>query len=150
MTPEDLGDLAESLVPVAMQLAGAVRDDVGEVARILKRVPTGAMPGLAVVLAAMVDIDATPTELLSWVTWDAHDRNQPSLFEGAQHDPASWADERCRRLALDYRSAVERSDTAPTVEQRQGYLQWEKRRKRRSRSGNAGVEHVSTGVSSTA
>jgi hypothetical protein len=65
VTPEQRGDLAEALVPVATRLAGAVRDgDPHAVACLLAKVPAAAKDDLAVVLAAMVDVDRTPRELL--------------------------------------------------------------------------------------
>lgn len=65
---ERKADLAEALVPVAVRLAGSVRDDgPAEVAMILAGVPAAHLPALAVVLAAMVDPDRTPSELIGWV-----------------------------------------------------------------------------------
>lgn len=65
MTPEE----AEQLVPLAAELVGSVRDFGNEVvADVLARVPNGRHDALAVVLAAMVDPDARPSELLSWTS----------------------------------------------------------------------------------
>lgn len=59
--------LTDTLVPIAAQLVGTVRDYGPEdVAAVLARVPDGRHDALAVVLAAMVDPDATPRELLAW------------------------------------------------------------------------------------
>ena len=64
MTPEE----AEQLVPLAAELVGAVRDYGPEItADVLARVPNGRHDALAVVLAAMVDPDARPQQLLSWL-----------------------------------------------------------------------------------
>jgi hypothetical protein len=41
----------------------------------LDRIDPAHYPALAVVLAAMVDIDKRPEELLSWVTWTWDDWN---------------------------------------------------------------------------
>jgi hypothetical protein len=84
MTPDELGDVAESLVPVACRLVGAVHDDgPADVARALADVPPDRMPALAVVLAAMVNPDRSPADLLAWVTWDdTPPARQPSLFTG--------------------------------------------------------------------
>lgn len=148
MTPDDLSDLAESLVPLAARLAGAVRDDVAEVGRVLALVPPAHMHALAVVLAAMVPDDRTPRELLSWVDWgdDAVVR-QASLFDAAadpgvrEEFPDTWTDDMCKRLHRAWRKrigdgAADRrpGDTGgdPMLE-RLGYLQWEQRRKRRAR-----------------
>ena len=59
--------LADALVPLAAELVGTVRDFGPEdVAAVLARVPEGRHDALAVVLAAMVDPDARPSQLLAW------------------------------------------------------------------------------------
>lgn len=59
--------LADHLVPIAAELVGTVRDYGPEdVAAVLARVPDGRHDALAVILAAMVDPDARPSELLAW------------------------------------------------------------------------------------
>ena len=64
MSPEKL---AVDLVPLAAELVGTVRDFGPEdVADVLARVPDGRHDALAVVLAAMVDPDARPRQLLAW------------------------------------------------------------------------------------
>jgi hypothetical protein len=61
-------ELAETLVPIAAELVGTVRDyGPDDVAEVLARVPEHRFDALAVVLAAMVDPDARPAELLAWV-----------------------------------------------------------------------------------
>jgi len=63
MTP----DQATSLVPLAAELVGTVREHgPDDVAAVLARVPDGRHDALAVILAAMVDPDATVRELLAW------------------------------------------------------------------------------------
>lgn len=58
----------EELVPHAMLLVGAVRDGgPSEVREVLHRLDPDDLPGLAVVLAAMVDPGKPPSELLGWV-----------------------------------------------------------------------------------
>jgi len=60
-------DITDDLVPLAAELIGCVRDyGPDAVAGVLARVPEGRHDALAVVLAAMVDPDARPTELLAW------------------------------------------------------------------------------------
>lgn len=60
-------DLADELVPLAAELVGTVRQYGPEdVAEVLARVPNGRHDALAVVLAAMVDPDSRPSELLAW------------------------------------------------------------------------------------
>lgn len=66
MTGEQLVD---DLVPIAAELVGTVRDyGPDDVAAVLARVPHGRHDALAVVLAAMVDPDARPAELLAWTS----------------------------------------------------------------------------------
>lgn len=66
-----LGDLAEQLVPVAARLVACVHDEGPQaVAAALASVPDGRLDALAVVLAAMVDPDARPSELLAWTWFD--------------------------------------------------------------------------------
>jgi len=70
MSPEERADLAEALVPVAAALIGAVHDEGAQaVARVLGVVAPENLPALAVVLAAMVDPDMSPGDLLAWVTF---------------------------------------------------------------------------------
>ncbi len=59
--------LADALVPIAAQLVGTVRQyGPDDVSAVLARVPNGRHDALAVVLASMVDPDATPSQLLAW------------------------------------------------------------------------------------
>jgi DNA-directed RNA polymerase specialized sigma24 family protein len=56
-----------TLVPIAAELVGVVRDyGPDDVAAVLARVPDGRHDALAVVLAAMVDPDKRPSQLLAW------------------------------------------------------------------------------------
>ena len=75
MTPAERGDLAERMVDVACELAFTVRDrDREGIGAWLDS--RGIAPGddetraLLVILAAMVPVDATQEQMLSWVTWD--------------------------------------------------------------------------------
>lgn len=62
-------DLADALVPIAAQLIGCVREyGPDDVSAVLAQVPDGRHDALAVILAAMVDPDSTPKELLAWTT----------------------------------------------------------------------------------
>jgi hypothetical protein len=64
MSPEQ----ADALVPLAAELVGTVRDyGPDAVADVLARVPEGRHDALAVVLAAMVDPNARPQQLLAWM-----------------------------------------------------------------------------------
>lgn len=72
------GRLAERLVPVAMELAGVVRDqDAAGIGEFLARLGEDEREALLVVLAAMVPVDQTPQELLAWVGWDWNGRPLP-------------------------------------------------------------------------
>lgn len=99
-------DLADALVPIAAELVGTIRDYGPEdTAEILARVPDGRLDALAVVLAAMVDPDRTPAELLAWtrVTVPARPQRGPrfarehgSLRGYRQHTAADPACGPCR------------------------------------------------------
>lgn len=59
--------LADALIPVAMELAFTVRTGTADdVAAVLDKVHPAHFHALAVVLAAAVDIDSTPEELFGW------------------------------------------------------------------------------------
>lgn len=61
--------LVEGLVPTAVSLVATLRDyGPDEVAGILDRLSKGHLYRLSIVLAAMVDPDARPADLLAWVT----------------------------------------------------------------------------------
>jgi hypothetical protein len=60
-------DLAEALVPIAARLVATVHDEGPRaVAKLLRKVPDGRHDALAVVLAAMVNPNRSPRELLAW------------------------------------------------------------------------------------
>lgn len=155
-TPRELADLAESLVPVAARLVGAVHDDgVGDVGRVLAGVDPAHMPALAVVLAAMVDPDLSATDLLAWVTWDDEPRAPRETLFGVASDraepqpaahPEEWTDEECKELAGAYRRRWRGTGDpfGDPLAERRGYLEWERRRKRRTRGDG---QRASTRVS---
>lgn len=65
------GDLAERLVPVAAELAARVRDeDRQSLGDFLAQYTRAERDALLIVVAAMVDVDRTPAELLAHVTFD--------------------------------------------------------------------------------
>lgn len=72
MTPAERGDLAERMVYKAARLAAVVHGDGGawDVDNLIGTLDRTELLGLAVVLAAMVDPDATVDAVLSHVTWD--------------------------------------------------------------------------------
>lgn len=71
--------LVDALIPVACRLVGAVRDgDRDDVAGVLAEVPGGRQDALLVVVAAMVDPDRSPGELLAWAS-APRDVNAPSM-----------------------------------------------------------------------
>lgn len=75
--PNAMGALAESLIWPALDLVGLVRgghgdrDDIGGLLSGLSDEERWALP---VILAAMVDHERTPDELLGWVGFDEHGR----------------------------------------------------------------------------
>lgn len=135
-TLDELGDLAESLVPVAEQLVGAVHDDgPAAIGRLFAVVPPGHLPALCVVLAAMVDPDKRASEMLGWVNWEATPHT-PTLFDGAQahpEDPRGWSDSECHQLWKMHRSALKPPHPLQEVRELRGYREWERRRKGRQR-----------------
>lgn len=84
------GDTGERMVHVAGRLISLVRDEghVYEITAALRALKAGELEALAVTLAAMVDPDKTPRELLAWVTWDEHGNPMPPPVEPAQPTPA--------------------------------------------------------------
>jgi hypothetical protein len=87
--------LAEDLVPIAAELVGTVRDyGPDDVAAVLARVPGGRYDALAVVLAAMVDADRTPAELLDWTTTGPV-QSRGDLVGVRGYDPTRRRMERC-------------------------------------------------------
>jgi hypothetical protein len=83
-----LGDLAEALVPVAGELAFLIRTEGPEtIARWFagRGLTDGARVtettrAFLVVLAAMIPVDATPAELLSYITWDEFGQQLPGTI----------------------------------------------------------------------
>jgi hypothetical protein len=165
-THTDLADLAESLVPVAVQLIGAVHDGgTAEVGRVLHGVPEAELPALCVVLAAMTDPDLTPEQMLSWVTWEEQppiipeatlfadlgipeDRPRPKLDEVRNElarPPAEWSDTTCRRFHAAYTRGAQ-GDEALTLA---GEREYQRRRKAVNRQATR-LTAPSTEVSSSA
>lgn len=113
------GDLAESLIPVAASLIGAVHEGGPvEVERVLSILAPENLPALAVVLAAMVDPDRPMSALLGWVTFDEHGAPPPAGDLSRQvaavygvrlpvrGDPKGWPSEvlrACHAAAVHYR-----------------------------------------------
>jgi hypothetical protein len=65
------GKLAEQMVPAALEFACLVRDQDAEAIGAWLQALTGQERDvLPLVLAAMVDVERTPQELLAWVTFD--------------------------------------------------------------------------------
>lgn len=141
---EELGDLAESLVPVAQQLIGAVHDDgPGAVARVFAIVPPAHLQALAIVLAGMCDPTKKPSDMLAWVNWDGVTHRDPTLFDGTldPEDARGWSDSECHLLWRQYRSAGlvngdNRYSDVEKIRLRRGYLEWERRRAERRRKGH--------------
>lgn len=104
------GDQAERLVQVALDLALLVRDEGPEaIASFLGRLTAGDRYRLLTVLAAMVDVDRTPDDLLSWVTWDESGRPLEGMtpvlpiFSGEDEELTPYVD--CGTIRAWYRHA---------------------------------------------
>lgn len=84
----DHSELVDALVPIAAELVGTVRDyGPADVAAVLARVPAGRHDALAVVLAAMVDPDRTPAELLAWTEHSIAERVERARLVAAGVSP---------------------------------------------------------------
>jgi hypothetical protein len=70
------GDLAERLIPKAVELACLVHGDgdVRAVERFLSRLYPWERDGLLVILAGLMSMDRSLEEMLAYVTWDEHGR----------------------------------------------------------------------------
>ena len=70
------GELAERLVPKALELAGLVHGDGDalEIGRFLRSLPVDEREALPVILAGLVPVDRPQSELLAYVTWDEYGR----------------------------------------------------------------------------
>ena len=74
MTPNERGDLAERLLPKALDFAGLVHGDgdTEDIARFLRTLRPVERDWFPVILAALVDVDRTEADMLRWITWDEH------------------------------------------------------------------------------
>lgn len=111
--------IATDLAPVAAEIAGTLRDyDLADVHTILSRVPAGRQLDLMLVLAAMVDPDKTPGELLAWtgalaVSRDAaEDEDEPSLPPSRQRATCGLCGQSLRRDKLPQHNRRRHSGTA--------------------------------------
>ena len=119
-------DLAESLVPVAERLIGAVHTGgPAEVGDVLYGVAADDLPALCVVLAAAANPDQTMRRLLAWV-----DQPVPMFNLVVNAHPRTWTDGKCHDLWKLFRS--DKYSGLPRVEKLvcdEGYREWERRRK---------------------
>ncbi|MFJ2863720.1 hypothetical protein [Kitasatospora sp. NPDC087314] len=74
MTPEERGDLAQRLLPLAAGLACVVHGDGGpdEIRHALVQLDDAERDALIVVLAGLVDPNARLRDVLGYLTWDEH------------------------------------------------------------------------------
>lgn len=100
LTPRQKGELAERMVPVAAELACAVREkDADGIGEILAGLDAQELTALAVVLAAMVPVDDPVSRLLGWVTWGGD--GEPAVFPPAVPQlPLSHAETRQEYVRL--------------------------------------------------
>jgi hypothetical protein len=139
-----MDDLAERMVPVAMRVVGAVHDEgAGAVARALAPLTPQERIAVTVVLAAMVNPDRTPSELLAWVDWDGAPVNMLALFgstpvvDDLGDNPHLWSDLQCHELAKRHRRVPTPDLTLADLERAEtGYREWDRRRHQRKRDHN--------------
>jgi len=76
MSAAERGDLAERLLPIAAGLACIVHGDgvQRDIAHVLAQLDSAERDALVVVLAGLVDPDATLKDVLGYLTWDEHER----------------------------------------------------------------------------
>lgn len=96
MTPEERGDLAERLLPVAAKLVCIVHGDGGprDIHQAVARLTSDERDALLVVMAGLVDPDAPVDDVLGYVTWDEHGNPAPAVQQRGTIrglvDNASW------------------------------------------------------------
>ncbi|NUP53407.1 MAG: hypothetical protein HOW97_39710 [Catenulispora sp.] len=80
MSPEQRGDAAERLLPIAAGLACIVRGEGGprEITHVLAQLDAWERDLMIVVLAGLVDPDRTVADVLGYLTWDEHERPIPA------------------------------------------------------------------------
>ena len=123
MTPDERADLAEALVPVGLSLAYTVHSEgPPAVTREIAGVPATHLRALAVVLAAMDDLDRTPQELLGWV-----DARPWTPKPAAKRAPAS---KQVRGLTHEAWKAYRRGERDPDGWLEAGYRIYERNRGR--------------------
>lgn len=90
MSPEQRGDLAERMLPVAANLAVLVHGDGGpeDVAAVLAGLSGAEKDALVVVLAGLVDPEQPVGRALGWLDFNEH---------GSLTVPASWSEDRTVR-----------------------------------------------------
>lgn len=130
---EELADLAERLVPTAQRLVGAVHfDGVAAVSRLIAQMDTQERTAVMVLLAAMVDPDRQPSELLAWAdSMLPAETRHPSLFDGIDlaSDPRTWSDATVRDLWLEHRRKPNTPRSLGEQERLvRGYREYERRR----------------------
>lgn len=84
LTPEQRGDLAEQLLPVAARLSCIVHGDGGnrDAHQAIARLTPEQRDALLIVLAGLVDPDAKLSDLLGYLAWDENGRPQRPVRVG--------------------------------------------------------------------
>ena len=120
MKAEERGDLAERLIPKALDLAGLVHGDGGadDIDRFLRCLTLDEAGPLLVVLAAMVNVEATTADMLRWITFDEHSR------------PLPRPGEKCGTFQA-YRHHLERGELMDDACAEAGSLYYQQRNRRR-------------------
>jgi hypothetical protein len=102
------GDLAEQLVPKALELVDLVHGDgdadtIGWFLRGLLREERDALP---VILAALVPMDCSAAELLAFITWDEHGQPLGDTPLVLPRRPAPEPDEQAPKLSARERNLL--------------------------------------------
>jgi len=112
-------DLSTKTIGRAMQLAAAVRDYDALAVQNLLQVPATEIRAVAVTLAAMVNVDATPTELLAW-------NDEPALNAGRERGLQPHG----THAAFNRHKSAGESPCAPCVHAERTYQRIRSRRRR--------------------
>lgn len=116
MSGEEREELALRTIPTACRLVCAVRDSAEDVEATLAGLSPEEVTALAVVLAAMVPDDRTPTDLLGWIVPRSTVRR------------SMWSEERLRWAHAAY-ERLRRTRQPISAEIRDGEREYNQRRK---------------------
>jgi hypothetical protein len=146
VTPGEKGDLAERMVPRALELACLVHGDgdARAIRRFLRKLTLEEAGALLVVQAGMIPLDATRDQMLAWITFDEFGRPLEGMtpvlpiFAGdegkADTEAAPWL-EPCPSLAAYRRHKAAGEPAEECGCAGAARAEWRKQNRRRSEAG---------------